>query len=152
MALFKHRADYYFWTFALVILIKGLVDYLTGTGPLSLNIGDTYYVAEATTVCFITCTVFVVIGFIYRALYSIGAQPLQKLTKLHTGLSYLIVIIFWVALPILNKNQGDIFTTHHWYTDTDLIITLLLLLFCLTQFLLVINATACMIKKLKAGN
>jgi len=149
---FKHRADYYFWAFALVVMVKGLLQYVITEDTCVLNIGDTYYVASGLHVSLFNTTVLLIIGLLYTGLYATGVPLFKKLTKLHTAGSMMVFIAAWIILPLLKNYFRATLFDIPWYTDVDVVRTLLIVAFMLVQFLLLINATIGIIKKLKAGN
>lgn len=140
--MFKHRADYYFWAAALLILIKGIIEHFASEDDtLAIDIGDTYYVADSLQVTIFNTLVFAFIGFIYRILYNVNAGLNKKLTKLHTKGSINSILFYWIAmlLLILFDKQPSILSVNHWYTDTNFILMLCILLFVVLQPLLIVN-------------
>jgi heme/copper-type cytochrome/quinol oxidase subunit 1 len=150
---FKHRADYYFWAFALAVIIKGLLEFLFfGNEMLDINIHDTYYVASGLHVTLFNAFVFAIIGGIYSGLYAAGVPLVKKLTKLHTAACMMIFILAWLSLPVLEHYYANSLFDVPWYGDTNLMLLLFLTAFILMQLLLLVNATIGIIKKLRAGN
>jgi len=149
---FKHRADYYFWAFALVVIIKGLISYALGNEGTVINIQDSYYIISPVDSILLNGGLLIVIGFIYYALYAAGIPLIKKITKLHTSACMMVYLTAWIALPVMDHYHSQPVVSLPWFTAPDVMLIVFILLFILIQLFLLINAAIGIVKKLQAGN
>ena len=148
----KHKAQMYFWiTAALIIIVGGLLQLISGNSTVDINIKDTYFVIATFHFSMFLAFIYFMLGVCYWTFYKFDFVLNRELTKVHTvftvlGLPAYLLINKYVEY----KSEDQLFTVLGNYQVYNKILFGVFLTVILVQFLLPINIITGLIKRKKA--
>jgi len=148
----KHKAQMYFWiTAALIIIVGGLLQLISGNSTVDINIKDTYFVIATFHFSLFLAFIYFMLGVCYWTFYKFDFILNRKLTKVHKVITVLGLPAYLLfTMYVKHRSEEPLSAITGNYQLYNKILTGVFLTVVIVQFLLPLNIFIGLIKRKKA--